>query len=374
MKNRALFSIVLTCLTSSAVAQGVTAPPLRGLSDPPQTEARYVTFDWAAQAIVSNEVRSLTPGAEATGDSCFDNSWGTNGVWSLFDDLYDEIVDWGVKSCGQTGVVTEFTFGYRTVALGPEYGGPGAAMSWALYQGTDGFGSLGGEIARYDFTGLPGTFDPQFASGFIFVTVDLSEAPLVLPDGNLGWSYMRTDGASGPLLVLAPKANLGIRDAVDVYRPGPATAGNYVGTFNWGPGTYCGSFYFQLGEDAGDITGWSTIVNGTGVNPMVLSEITPPLVGTSWITALDTTAWPTAPSTFVALSYAAIPPVMTNWGEVLIDATVPGTILDIGYSLHAIDVPLLPGLAGLELHAQGGVFLGGGSIALTNGIDLTLGW
>ena len=374
MKTRALRLLPLGLLLAAPLAAQVDAPPLITPTTP-ATEARYVTIDWATQTTITDEVRPLTPDHQKAVTSCFANTRAAGGIWSLFDYVNDEIVDWGVKSCQQTSVVTEFTFCYMTVAGDPSVGGPGAAMEWTLYRGTDGFGDLGTEVARYAFSGLPGSSTPGQPTWIpTYVTVDLSGAPLVIPDGNIGWSFMCTDGASGPLLVWAPNPSLGIRDAVDVYRPGPATAGNYAGTFNWGAGSPVGSFWFELVEDPGDIVGWSTLVNGSGVNPMVLTEITPPLLGTNWVTMLDPSSWPGAPSTFLALSYDAIPPVMTNWGEVLIDATLPGTILDIGYAVHSVEVPLLPVLAGLELHAQGGVFLGGGDIALTNGIDITLGW
>jgi hypothetical protein len=369
-----LLGLALASSIETVSAQGVTAPPL--LTPPTiPTEARYVTFDWASQKIVGDQVRPLASPHQEVVDTCFDNSDSPGYIWSLFDYVNDEIVDWGVKSCQQTGVVTEFTFAYLTYAEDLSIGGPGAAMTWTLYQGTNGFGSLGTELARYDLSGLPGSTISGYPTWIpTFVTVDLNGAPLVVPDGNIGWSFMCTDGMSGPLLAYAPQVDLGTRDAVDVYRPGPATNGHFAGTFNWGAGSPFGSFYFELVEADGDIPGWSTLVNGTGVNPMVLSEITPPLLGTNWVTMLDPSAWPTAPSTFIALSSLNLPPVLTSWGEVLIDASAPGLILDIGYALHSVEIPLLPELAGLVLHSQGGVFLGGGSIALTNGIDITLGW
>ena len=48
----------------------------------------------------------------------------------------EEIVDWGVKTCRQSTVVTAFSFIYCTTAEDVSNGGPGAAMTFALYQGT----------------------------------------------------------------------------------------------------------------------------------------------------------------------------------------------------------------------------------------------
>ncbi len=369
----ALAAGVALGLSGAAFAQEktLTPPPLIYPPAPP-TEIREIVYDWSEQRIVSNVVRPVAAPRSFATPLCFDNS-RTAYVWSLFNRVNDEIVDWGVKSCAQTNAVTSFTFGYISLADDPSIGGPGAAMTWALYEGTDGFGHLGDEIARLTFTGMPGTLWPGGQSMPHFVTVDLSDAPLVVPDGNIGWSFMNIDGQSGPILAFAPTAELGIRDALDVYTPGPATDGHYTGTFNWA-GSFMGSFFFQLEEDPGDVLADAVVVNGTGYNPEVFSSLTLPVLGTNWLAMIDMTAYPTSPASIVVASSVAIPPTMTRWGEVLIDPLAWGFEQDLGYSLHSMDVPLWPALAGLVWHTQGAIFLGGGSVVLVNGIDLTLGW
>ena len=360
-------------LAGGAFAQEktLTPPPLIYPPAPP-TEVREIVYDWSEQRVVSDTVRPVATPRSFSTPVCFDNS-RTGYVWSLFNQVDDEIVDWGVKSCAQTNVVTSFTFGYVSLASDPSIGGPGAAMTWALYEGTDGFGHLGDQIARLSFTGMPGTLWPGGQSMPLFVTVDLSDDPLVVPDGNIGWGYMNDDGQSGPILAFAPNSQLGIRDALDVYTPGPATDGHYTGTFHWA-GAFMGSFYFQLAEDPGDVLADAVVVNGTGYNPLIFSEITLPVLGSNWLAVIDMSAYPTSPASIVVASSVAIPPFMTSWGEALLDPHALGTQQDLGYSLHSIAIPLWPDLAGVIYHTQGAIFLGGGNVVLTNGIDLTLGW
>jgi len=361
-------------LATSAFAQQQTVvpPPIITPNSPP-TEVREIVFDWSAQRIVSDVVRPVTTPAIRSTASCFDNS-SSYGSWSLFNNVADEIVDWGVKNCDQTDVIVNFTFSYKTYADDPSLGGPGAAMTWTLYEGTDGFGNLGTEVASFSFSGLPGTMNPGSPSWpTYYITVEFGKNPLVVPDGNIGWGYMNDDGQSGPVLALAPNATLGTRDALDVYTPGPATNGNYTGTFHWS-GVFQASFLFLITEAPADLLAQTTIVNGSGVNPLLFSTITQPVLGSNWLSQVDISGYPNSPASVVAASPVPITPVLTWWGEALIDPTAPGYGLDYGYSLHSIQLPLWPDLAGLTYHTQAGIFLGGGSIVLTNGVDLTFGW
>ena len=363
-------ALALTAATNSAQA---VQPPELIYPTIPVTQTRHVTYHWSSQRITSDTMRPVVDANAAVAGPCFDNSYSPY-VWSLFNLIMDEIVDWGVKTCGDTDVVTSFTFAYNTRALDPNLGGPGAAMTFSLYEGTNGFGHLGTQVASFAFTGLPGSpVAGQPSPWPIYITVDLSDAPILVPDGNLGWGYMNDDNRSGPLLAFAPNAALGTRDALDVYTPGPATNGHYTGTFNWA-GSYLGSFYFQLEEADGSVVANSTVVNGTGVNPMLLTELSPPVLGTNWLGRVDMSGYPASPASVIVFSTTAIPPFLTGWGEALVDPNAMGTILDIGYTLHSMPLPLVPDLAGYVVHTQGALFLGNGQLVLTNGVDLSLGW
>ena len=339
-------------------------------------EITHVVYDWNAQAVVSRTEISLAGGGAPplSVPPCFGTSLssfnGTNrGSFSVFN-VGEEIVDWGVKTCRQSTVVTAFSFIYCTTAEDVSNGGPGAAMTFALYQGTKGFGVLGTEIRRFEFTGLPGRTTPFFTH--YYITVDLTKAPLCIPDGNIGWGYQNDDGVSGPLMRQAPNAALGTVDALDVYNPGPATAGNFIGTFNFAsqlPGS--GSWFLAI-EEAPPGGSAVTTVNGTGVNAVVFNSLSAPVIGSSWLASIQVPR-PRARLTVVGMSADAIAPLTLPSGELLIDLNHPLTFFDFGYALHSVPLPKNAALIGLTVHTQGAIIHTTGKFQLTNGLDLVLG-
>jgi len=392
MRTISLLSAFLLFATLTS-AQG--HPRLRVLPEPPpggaQLAARApevirVTYDVQKGAL--RDRRSVPAGTLSFGSACFDNSdlvcdMTAFDPYTIGDLPGDELLDWGVKDCDGTGMIQSATFAYRTTALDPADGGPGATLSVALYRGTRGFNRPGVEIFRATLTGLPGQDAPAgnpHEAPFVFLTFDFGAQPLSLPDGPIGWGYMLLDNleaqfATGALLVQAPNPALGTIDALDVYQPGPPSNATYSGTFNFG--TLCNhppccpdaSTWLQLVET----TPGATLVNGSGVNPAVFTELLPARLGQAWVTSFDLSAWPNATHTLILLSSRARAPFLTPRGELLVDLTGAVSAPHVSASaLHVVPIPLDMNLAGFVLHTQGVVRSPG--VVLTNGLDITIGF
>ncbi len=367
------FAAVTTPLASASqeAASAVQAalPHFAAAADVPVAVVR-ATYHVASGTLT----RAATPtglGTSAVSTSCFENTQNF-GQWSLFTQ-HDELVDWGVKTCGLSGVVDSFTVSYRTLAVDTSLGGPGAALTVAIYAGTTGFGQTGTELLRLSLTGLPGATgnEPPGTEPVVDLTIDLSDAPLLLPDGPIGWGITNDDGLTGPRITFAPNASLGTIDALDVHRPGPATAGNYIGTFNF-IGASLGSLWVVVNEDDGSVAASTQIENGTGANPLALDSFSEPRIGRNWVSVIDLAIHPIPDASLLALSTGGTPPLSTSMGELLID---PGGIIRLQVALgpHAVAIPLDLGLVGLGLRAQG-LVSGSGLRLLTNAIDLTIGF
>ncbi len=387
---------VLLVLTLAAAASAQERRTLRHLPGPlPEgvraadlrAEVVHATYDMATGEIRAQ--RNVPAGGIALGAApCFDNSLLVCGThpfapYTIGDFPGDELLDWGIKDCGGSGFVTALTIAYRTTALDPADGGPGATLSFGLYRGTRGFNRVGTEIFRRTFTGLPAQAAPAGSlheAPFVFLTLDFSASPLFLADGPIGWGYMLLDNANatfstGALLVVAPNDETSVIDALDVFSPGPASTGTYIGTFNFG--TLCNhppccpdaSTWLQIVEAPSG----STVVNGSGTNPEIFAELLPPRLGQVWVTRFDLTAHPTTFATLILSSGGALAPRPTRFGELLID---PGLFLGpplLAQGMHLVPVPADPVLDGFVVHTQGLIRTTGGSL-LTNGLDLTLGF
>jgi hypothetical protein len=324
-------------------------------------EAQHHLLDWA-----TGEIRPLAgppPGVQLGPDvDCFTNDASPGN--SSHPDHVQELVDWGVKSCGASGLVSSFTFGYRTdCAL--------TRCSVAFYAGTTGFASLGTQVRRFAFQGLPGGFNAVH-----FITVDVRSDPLVLPDGPIGWSFTNDDGpfCAGSILAYAPDFQLGTEDALDVYDLPPAPSGIYTGTFNFGPGTHVGSLWMTIDEDDGTQPAATAMRFGSGINPSVFFPLSAPRIGTAWRTTIDVSSTPAAVATVMALSRAPSVPFVSGFGEVLIDLGPALILQDLAViGLHGVNLPLDLTLVGTTFYAQGAVFAPG-ALQLTNGIDITLGF
>ena len=289
----------------------------------------------------------------------------------------DELVDWGVKGAGLTGVVDTFDFAYATDAGDISAGGFGATVDIAFYEGTLGGGVLGTEVARYSFTGLPGSLGGGF-SGFL-ITVDLSGGfEFCLSDGPIGFGYCSSDpGTTGPLITDIGTCPNGQDDAYDAWAC-PATTGTFNGTFFFG-GSPTASFYMVVNEDDGSEIATTALNNGSGVNPILLDDGgVAPILGQVWPITIDTGAGGHAVSS--ALFYKGnFPPgtLIINAGEVIVDPTSPqdfvNTIAGTGINDHSVLVPKDVTLIGFDYTVQGLVYVGA-PVQLTNALDIHIGF
>ena len=102
----------------------------------------------------------------------------------------DEYIDYGVKTRGLDGLVTQVKLRYSAQTLDTSVGGPGGKLRLNLYSGSTGYcagnpGTPGTVAASLDLTGLPGSLSTP-SGEIIEATIDLSESPVVLPDGPIG--------------------------------------------------------------------------------------------------------------------------------------------------------------------------------------------
>ncbi len=118
----------------------------------------------------------------------------------------------------------------------------------------------------------------------------------------------------------------------------------------------------------------AAVRNGTGVNPLRLANVATPLLGGTWVARLDCTGHGNG---FASLTVASLPVTTpTGFGEVLVGG--PRFLRRIRPHLGAAvsfaePVPNQVPLVGLLACAQG-VCTGGGSVSLTNALDLVLGF
>lgn len=335
----------------------------------PGTPGVHVVYDVEQRRIRS--IEPLGPDRIELGGPCYDNSGGPQIAFTV-SNPGEELVDWGTKLCRQSGLIKSFTVMYGSSAVPVANGGPGGAMSLGLFEGTRGFGDLGSEIFRHTITGLP--------TGFALLTVDFGIHPLPLPDGHIGWSILQIDGHTGPVLVTAPSTLLGTIDALDLYSPGPATTDAYVGTFNFGgcqnTPWLCASLFIQLDEIPQSQVANSAIVNGTGVNPVLLRETLPARLGQLWVGSIDMSGQPIASTTLLVAASATIAPVQHPLGELLLD---PSTVLASpfpGVGGYVFPIPADASLAGVRLFVQGVVLPSGFPSVpfLTNALRVRLGY
>ncbi len=115
----------------------------------------------------------------------------------------------------------------------------------------------------------------------------------------------------------------------------------------------------------------STVRNGTGVNPLGFTELTPSVLGGSWTTSVDIGSTGHVAS-LVSLSTAGPASLFLGafTGEVLV---LPPTIkpVSVAAGLHVIGIPSDPVLAGVTIYTQGAGVLPG--VFLFNAIDICLG-
>lgn len=386
IRSHASVALALGLLASAAAAQAPTAP----------TKAVPIPAPHAARSVGAPSLLPTLHYDLATGAQYFSGPTavgGQGGVQRVLMSCYandsfvgsytapaagEEFVGWGDKTCSLTGFLGGFVLGYGTTALDTSLGGPGASLELALYQGTTGGGHayLGTQVARFTFSALPGRTGSA-AAGFL-LPVSLA-TPLRLCDGDIGWGYAGTDGLSGPILVATtgtcfgtPDPVTGTEDCFDVY-VAPAPTGAYLGTFAFGtPGI--SSFYLELEEYDGS-SSTSSVFNGTGVNPMLFTEVSTPIPTHPWVTMIDTTGHPGALATIVALSNDTFGAIPTAFGELLIDVTPANYFFEdiVLGEMHTLVAPKAPSLLGEDIYTQGAIFdPTAGGLILLNGITFTM--
>ncbi len=396
-------NLSLACATLAASLSSVfaapstaqeSAPPFRlpevrgGTGAAPVERVLHVTYD-----VQNDRVRIARPaslGELALGSQpCFDNSQINfpDDPQYVVANSGEDVLNWGSKLCPGASRLRSFTIAYRSTAIDVSQGGPGAAFSLALYTGTTGFGQPGTEVFRRTFTGMPADgapAGPTVQYGFIdnsepmvFFTVDFGTEPLPLSDGAFGWSFLQLDGDTGPVLVVAPKRLLGTFDALDIYSPGPATPARYVGTFNYS-GSPPANMWIQLDEIANNEVARTTVQNGSGVNPILLSEIFPARIGHVWAARINATVpgIHSPPYTLLLTSAAAAGPLASPYGEVLIDAAQLLRRPQLGEAGYTFAIPAETSLVGFRFFVQGVVLPPAASAAvrLTNALNVRIGY
>jgi hypothetical protein len=378
--------VALAALSGRNAAQQLPAPfPLPEVHPAPAlepgSEVLHVTYDVQRGRI--RDIRSEPWGRIGLGNTpCYDNSelgtldpGNTSNHW-VTPHPGEELVSWGFKLCRESGLVRRVTIGFGSNAIDPSAGGPGGAISFALYQGTEGFGVLGTEVFRRTISGLPNNHGHLP----MFLTIDFGTQPLRLADGNIGWGFLQLDGVTGPFLVRAPKRILGTANAMDLYAIGPASRSEYLGTFNYSGGctdpffSLCASQWLQLEEVPAREVAASVIRNGSGVNPVLLHETLPARLGELWaanLVALDSLGRPLP--TVLFLSNSAFGPQPSRFGELLIDLAQQVGSPRIGTSGYTGFIPANLALAGRRIFMQGFVQDPAGEF-LTNSLRVTVGY
>lgn len=371
------FALTLACMGT------LLSPPKQSVANSSESQTTSLSVSPAPVALIASRVLLGANGQVASNTGriphlpdrlttlCWDNSATPPLAGNFLPG--DEIVDWGVKSCLMTGLVRSFRIGYRTMALDPGAGGSGAALTVAFYEGTGGNGVLGVQVARYVLTGMPASSVAGVPTNHS-VDIDLGDFPFCIADGQIGFGFTSDDGITQPLMTAAPNSILGTQNLLDQYSPGPAQPGSFIQSFDLGPTSPFASLYLRLVEDSGTIKASSTIVNGSGVNPVIFSEIAPAILGENWLTKIDLLGFPAA--NFTALVVSISPPLMigSNFGELLVDLTDPAAIVTLSFGIHALAIPKDAFILGQTFHSQAAVFQSMGLPTLTNGIDLVPGF
>lgn len=382
----ALSLVALAALSGRTVAQQLIAPfPLPEVHSAPAlapgSEVLHITYDVEEDRI--REIRSEPWGRIGLGNTpCFDNSElsgdpdiGTSH-W-VTPHPGEELVSWGFKFCRESGLVRRVTIGFGSNAEDPSSGGPGGAFSFALYQGTQGFGVLGTEVFRRTISGLPN----NHGHTPMLLTIDFGTQPLRLADGNIGWGFLQLDGLTGPFLVRAPRRIIGTTNAMDLYSIGPASRSEYRGTFNYGDQactdpwfSLCASQWLQIEEVPAREVAGSVIRNGSGVNPVLLHETLPARLGQLWaanLIALDPQG--NRLPTVLFLSNSGFGPQASRFGELLIDLNQQIGHPRVGNGGYVAPIPAELALAGRRIFMQGFVQDPAGEF-LTNALRVTVGY
>ena len=122
----------------------------------------------------------------------------------------------------------------------------------------------------------------------------------------------------------------------------------------------------------------SVVLNGSGVNPLCLTSLTEPAIGTTWQVGIDTSSVPGA--TFSSMRLYAQPSSGTfvGAGELLVPANgeflvASGLPASGGVDVHMISIPNNFSLVGKTFYMQGGIGSEAGLQQLCNSVAATFG-
>jgi hypothetical protein len=248
-------------------------------------------------------------------------------------------VEWitqGVKSGGKSGLVSGFEFGYASKSRDTNFGGQGGQIQISFRRGyvkgsVNSAGATGTEVAAYLFTGLPANTNcSDFTDSTTTPTQGIVRAivhpPLALGDVNIGWVWKFIDTVGSdlqaktfPQLACIDNCNsggpdsLGMTNSVDRYLNEV-----YLDTIAIPFATNSSSTSMALFE-LPIVPGQSLVMNGSGVNPVILSSVNVPEIGNMWALRVDCTGANPARSAIFRIGYTGIiPPITTAFGELLV--------------------------------------------------------
>lgn len=311
---------------------------------------------------------------------CLDNDAYLGLVYDMA--TGQELVDWGTKACGASGLVETLTYGIQTTNLRVSSGGPGHTIGVRLFAGATGGapGELGTLVADYTFHGDYGTPPGGLlATAFLAVTLP---TPLVLPDGPLAWSYVWKEAATDPTLVRTAGAPCsgGTADPVtgtfdclgDWNYPAGEPGGFFFASVR--PAAGQSSLFLRLSEAPAVVASAST--RTAAPNPDVYTAGRP-IVGATWTAAVDTA--PSGHALALVFGFDTPTQLTLGGGQVLL-ALDGGSGELLAQSVRsgpdaafAIPVPLVGGFVGASLSTQAILFGGVTPFALSNAQDLLIG-
>jgi len=119
-------------------------------------------------------------------------------------------------------------------------------------------------------------------------------------------------------------------------------------------------------------------LDGTFVNPDILTTVSGPVIGQSWDMAIDLTLFPDSERTRIIIKKNPAPaPIMTVFGEVFFKPSDPTLLVDDALGAHSIQVPNNESILDREFTLMGVVYGSAANgfpvLSLTNGQTVTIG-
>lgn len=312
-------------------------------------------------------------------DIDFDQSDSTYEGFGSF--VGDEVVDWGVKSCGGSDLVERIRVLYTSTASSSI----GGSIGLRVYAGTQGFGTLGERVFSVDLEGLPPSDTAAGMPGGggggvpLLLDLDLGSQSFFLPDGPVGWGFQFLDGKTGPVLVDVGPA-VSTQNYLDRYRPGPAVEGNLestlsLSTVGFPANPFQNSFFIQMFENDGAQLAEAELIPSSA-NLDSLRSVGGPVLGSSWELFFQSFNQTPPYTTVVVLGGELAPAAFgTALGDLLINvpATLIATSIKTQSLNHSFEIPKVPSLLGQSIFAQGATLTVTGD-QLSNGIVGTFGF